>query len=128
MIYPNAKHKLSIINTASRPYLRWLNDGVKTAEGRVNGFVCQRMQVGESILLFDKKTEQYIFGLISRKSAYKNFEQMLLSEGMKNMLPFLSDEASILDGVRVYESFPQAYRVKKFGCVAIAIEIKECKI
>lgn len=52
---------------------------------------------------------------------------MLLSEGVKNMLPFL-DAEDLEQGIKVYESFPGAERVKKFGCVAIGIKVIKAKL
>lgn len=40
-------HRISIINTPDRPYLKWLSRGVKTAEGRVNTSSRRKMRVGD---------------------------------------------------------------------------------
>lgn len=121
----SAKHKLSIINTPKRPYLTWLKDGIKKAEGRVNSCTIQRMNVGESIFLYSR--DQYIFGTISFKHTYETFEEMLRKEGVSNMLPFL-DNDDISAAIDVYNAFPGAERVKKFGCAAIGIDVMEYKL
>ena len=38
------------------------------------------------------------------------------------MLPFLKSN-ELAQAIKVYESFPGAERVKKFGCVAIGIKV-----
>lgn len=120
-----SEHKLSIINTPKRPYLTWLKDGSKKAEGRVNSCTIQRMNVGESIILYSR--DQYIYGIISSKHLYKTFEEMLRNEGVKNMLPFLNND-EISAAVDVYNSFPGAERVERFGCAAIGIEVMKYKL
>lgn len=122
-----AKHRLSIINKVSRPYLSWIKDGVKTAEGRVNNYSCRKMKIGEIIVLYDLHNDQYIYGLISFKHIYKTFEEMLRFEGVKNMLPFLEND-EIEKGIEVYNSFPGSARVKIFGCVAIGIKVIKYKL
>lgn len=77
--------------------------------------------------MFDDGRNQNIYGQISFKHEYKNFREMLLSEGVKNMLPFL-DAEDLEQGIKVYESFPGAERVKKFGCVAIGINVIKAKL
>jgi len=43
------------------------------------------------------------------------------------MLPFLAN-SDLEKGVQVYENFPGAERVAKFGCVAIGIKVTEASI
>lgn len=47
---------------------------------------------------------------------------MLISEGVKNMLPFLNND-ELEKGIKVYQNFPGAERVKKYGCIAIGIKV-----
>lgn len=58
-------HRISIINTPDRPYLKRLSSGVKTAEGRVNTPARRKMIEGEYIFLFNNKRDkrdQNIYG------------------------------------------------------------------
>lgn len=119
----NKVHHMSIINTVERPYLKWLASGEKTAEGRINTPDRRKMQVGEYIFLFNNiKEDQNILGIISFKHEYKTFREMLITEGVSNMLPFLKSE-DLEQAIKVYEGFPGAERVKKLGCVAIGLKI-----
>ena len=127
MDVPSKVHRLSIINTIERPYLKWLANGQKTAEGRINTPARRKMQVGEQIFLFNNKKDQNILGVISFKHEYKTFREMLASEGVNNMLPFLKSE-ELEQAVKVYESFPGAERIKEFGCVAIGIKVIHAKL
>ena len=121
-ICPKAKHNFSMINTADRPYLSWLASGKKKAEGRVNTPKYRSIKVGDTVSFFDRKTGHYIYGKIKFKHEYQSFEEMLTSEGISNMLPFLEDH-ELTKGVAVYDSFPGASRVHQFGCVAIGITV-----
>lgn len=115
-------HKFSMINTSERPYLTWLKEGVKTAEGRVNTPKYRNIKIGDEIMFTDTETDKFIRGFVTFKREYDTFEEMLTSEGVKNMLPFFSDE-NLKEAIQVYKSFPGAERVKKFGCVAIGMKI-----
>lgn len=114
-------HVKSIINTPSRPYLSWLKNGEKTAEGRINSPAWKKITVGDWLMLKDSKTDEYLLGIVSFKHEYKIFKEMLLTEGVSNMLPFLNADA-LEEGIKVYESFPGAERIQTFGCVAVGIK------
>ncbi len=120
-------HKFSMINTRERPYLKWLKDGVKTAEGRVNSEKYQNIKVGDEIMFTDIKSGDFISGTVTFKHQYTTFEDMLKAEGVKNMLPFL-DDSDLEKGVQVYQNFPKSERVKEFGCVAIGIKVTNSKL
>jgi len=68
-------HRMSIINTVERLYLKWLACGEKTAEGRINTFARRKMKVGEQIFLFNEKEDQSILGIISFKQILKHSEK-----------------------------------------------------
>lgn len=116
-----------MINTATRPYLSWLESGKKTAEGRVNGPAYQKMRVGDSISFCDRKSGQYIYGTVKSKHEYMSFQEMLSSEGVSNMLPFLKD-SELMEGVKTYNRFPGASRVNQFGCVVIGISVTKSNL
>ena len=118
----NRVHKFSMINTPERPYLKWLKDGIKTAEGRVNSEKYQGIQLGDEVFFTDTQSENFIKGIVIFKHEYVSFKEMLISEGVKNMLPFLNND-ELEKGIKVYQNFPGAERVKKFGCVAIGIKV-----
>ena len=116
------KHSFSIMNTKERPYLKWLSEGIKTAEGRVNAEKYQNIEIGEYVLFHYE--EEYIYGTVKFKHEYSSFREMLLNEGVPNMLPFLKND-EIDKAVEVYNAFPGSERVKIYGCVAIGIDIVE---
>ena len=122
-----AIHKFSMINTVERPYLKWLRDGIKTAEGRVNTEKYQKIAIKDEVVFNDIKSDDFIRGVVIFKRKYTTFEEMLKSEGVKNMLPFLND-SDLIKGIQVYQNFPGSKRVKRFGCVAIGIDVTESRL
>lgn len=115
-------YKFSIINTPQRPYIKWLRDGVKKAEGRVNTPKFQVIKIGDLISFSDINSKDSIEGIVKFKHEYKDFRSMLIKEGVSNMLPFLMDD-QLEEGVKVYEAFPKSERVKIFGCLALGIRV-----
>ena len=120
---PKSDFYLSIIDTPERPFLKWLCDGTKTAEGRVFRDTCRKMQEGATIVLEDKHYGKWIFGRIKFLHRYNSFREMLETEGLENMLPFIHS-GNIDEGVCVYESFPGGHEVLRKGCVAIGIDVQ----
>lgn len=113
-------HKISILQTADRPYLQWLVRGIKTAEGRVNTPTYQSMRPGDRLTLVDKANRESLTGVITFLHNYASFRKMLENEGVRNMLPFLRDD-EVEAGIKIYQSFPGSHRVQIFGCVAIGV-------
>lgn len=125
--FPHADHTFSIIDTPERPYLHWLQTGIKTAEGRVNSPKYQKTRVGDTIIFIDQSQSQYIYGTIIFKHEYHSFHAMLNAEGVSNMLPFLNS-SDLQQGIAVYNQFPGSERVQIFGCVAIGIKVENYKL
>ena len=53
-----------MINTFERPYLKWLKDGIKTAEGRVNSEKYQGIQLGDEVFFTDVQSENFIKSIV----------------------------------------------------------------
>ena len=82
----------------------------------------QEIQLGDEVFFTDTQSENFIKGIVIFKHEYVSFKEMLISEGVKNMLPFLNND-ELEKGIILYQNFLGAERVKKFGCVAIGIKI-----
>ena len=122
--HPKSDFYLPIINTPQRPFLKWLCDGTKTAEGRVYRATCKKMKKGATIVLEDKRRNEWIYGRIKFLHRYASFRKMLEREGVNHLLPFLG-ENDIEKGIQVYESFPGGKGVLREGCVAIGIAVQK---
>lgn len=119
-IHSNIKeHVLSCMNPAEMPFLSLIFEGKKTAEGRINSPVCQKMRPGDRLRLVDRQSGHYVLCAITYLHCYKSFRKMFDAEGLYNMLPFAR---TVEEGVAAYEAFPGARRVAKMGCVAIGVQ------
>lgn len=120
-------HRFSIINTLERPYLRWLQEGVKTALAAVNTEKCQRIQIGNEITLTDRQNISYVKGVVIFRHEYDTIREMLQSEGVKNICPFLNDD-DLEKAVQMYQNLPEFFGAKKYRCVAFGLQIVESKL
>ena len=114
-----------MINTPERPYLKWLKDGIKTAEGRVNSEKYQKIKIGDEIIFIDTKSDDFIKGFVIFKHEYETFEEMLKAEGIKNMLPFLND-ANLEKGIQVYTNFnlPIHTQLPRISCQIFRMNLR----
>ncbi len=113
-------------------YLNAIMQGKKLFEGRVNGDTCKKMRVGDYIKLFDRYARWGILCKISTLNTYKDFQEMLKDKGVLPMLPQLEEKAKrysedqlIKEGVKIYQNFPAANRVNRFGAIAIGVKFLE---
>ena len=118
------KHSLTIQNRKEAPYLDFIRNGTKKAEGRVNLHFFSKYSVGDTLQLHNRF--EGILCEISFLHRYKNFEEMVTREGVENLVPHvvdsqLSNEELIRKAVAVYKSFPGADRVSRFGALAIGV-------
>ncbi len=120
-------YEFSMSDAPGRPYLKWLSTGLKKAEGRINTQKYRDLQLGDIVIFRNATKDKFIKGSISFKHEYNSFKEMLESEGVSNMLPFLNNN-EIQQGIEIYESFPGSERVQQFGCVALGIEIMDFKV
>lgn len=95
--------------------------GPKTVEGRLNSPKFKNLQVGMSICFSSQSTEQTIVCVVQEIHRYQNFKDMLLAQGIGNMLPGITNFEQAVD---MYESFP-GYKDKIALCGIIAIKIKK---
>ena len=116
-------YKLNFMNDPKNSLLKTIVKGNKKAEGRVLSDYIKSFKIGEELLL--QASQEFVVCEISYLNFYKSFEEMLNTEGFKNMIPFAQcfDEA-----LRVYKSFPGANRVKVNGCCAIGIKYLRGKL
>ncbi len=122
-------HRLPMKGTI---YFDYIMSGKKKYEGRVSGYVCSSMLVGDYLSLFDRRAGWGIICEITSKDEYKGFEEMLKDKGVLSMLPQLEDaskrlmqEELIKKGVKIYESFPGSKRVYTAGAIAIGVKFIE---
>ena len=96
------------------PYFSFLKNGQKTIEGRLGKEKWLQLKKDE-ILIVNKSLKLKVI----KVTKYKSFEEMLIFEGIKNVIP---DKQSLKDAVNVYYNFYSIEDEKKYGVVAIKIK------
>ena len=56
---------------------------------------------------------------------YDSFEDMLNSEGVQNLVPFVDN---FNDALKIYNSFPGSQKVQSSGCCAIGVKSIESRL
>ena len=120
-------HRFLISNKVDRPYLRWFQEGKQKVFGSINIDKCHKIKVGDEIQLVSKQNDAYVKGIVIFKHKYDTLCEMLKSEGVKNLLPFLNDD-DVEKGVQVYQDTPEYHCVNEYGCVAFGLKIVESKL
>lgn len=110
-------YTLKFINNPDLPLFKCIVDGSKKAEGRIASDYVRKFKVGEELLL--QATGEFVVVKITYLNFYNSFEEMLNTEGFKNMIPLAE---SFEDALNVYKGFPGSKRVKSMGCCAIGIK------
>lgn len=95
------------------PYFTSIIEGKKTVEGRLNKGKFAEMQVGD-ILKINSRAEYKIIA----KNQYKKFAEMIVAEGLKNVIP---DKETIEEAVQVYYQFFTKEDEERYGVVALRI-------
>ncbi len=113
-------YKLSIIDNDKLPFLKYIASGKKKAEGRAASEFVRNLKIGEKLLLFSKA--KFVICNIKYLHFYDSFENMIDTEGLENMVPFV---ATTEQALKIYRSFPGAQRVKTLGCCAIGLDFLE---
>ncbi len=96
------------------PYFSFLKDGQKSVEGRLGKEKWLQLKKDE-ILIINKSLKLKIVKI----TKYKSFEEMLIFEGIKNVIP---DKENLKDAVNVYREFFSIEDEKKYGVVAIKVK------
>ncbi|MCB1073398.1 MAG: hypothetical protein KDK96_09920 [Chlamydiia bacterium] len=126
---PPRMHNLPMKGTI---YFDYIMSGKKKYEGRVCGYACNSMRVGDHLKLFDRRAGWGIICEVTSKDQYRGFEEMLRDKGVLPMLPQLEDasrrlseEGLLREGVKIYQAFPGSQRVHSAGSIAIGVKFIE---
>lgn len=97
------------------PYLSFIKSGKKTVEGRLGKDKYLDLKQGDLIKINDIEVE------VEDVVHYLSFKDMLIMEGIKNVIP---DAGDLESAVKVYYKFYRKEDEEKFGVVGISIKIK----
>lgn len=99
-------------------YFWSLVSGEKSIEGRLYDERRRRIMKGDHVRMFcDEGYEAYF--LVKDVRVYDSFREMLLNEGLDNVLPGIKE---IEKGVEVYRKFYSEKEEKRYGVCAIELE------
>ena len=122
----NSIHKLLMMNTPEFPFLRWWKDRKKTIYTCVNIEKCQEIKEYDEVFLKAFKDNNFVSGIVSFKHEYDSYEELLETEGVKKILPFLEDD-DVDKAIKFFKNFKGFEFVNDFGCVAIGIRVLDLK-
>ena len=106
-----------IINiSVQEPYFSHILDGKKTIEGRLNKGKFLDIKAGDTLMINNQV--EYI---VEDKKQYSSFKEMLVNEGIENVVPEVKD---IDEAVDVYYKFYTKEDEDKFGVVGIKLKKK----
>lgn len=129
LVLPKSNHSITIKSNRKTPYIQWIAEGVKTAEGRVCSSAFARMKVGETVCFYNYTS--YVLCKIVGMHKYPSFEDMVDTEGPVNLIPSvksLPEERQRDAAVAIYKGFPGSQRVQRMGAVAIVVKPIESKL
>ncbi len=106
------KYKLEL--DVQEPFLSFIKSGEKKVEGRLAKEKYLNLKNGDLIKINDIEVK------IKNISKYTSFEEMLIMEGVKNVIPNIK---KLGEAVNVYYKFYSKEDEKTFGVVGINIKI-----
>jgi ASC-1-like (ASCH) protein len=108
--------------TLQPKYINLIRSGQKTCEGRINSGGFANLSIGQTIEFFSKKDpSNRVSCRVVGINPYNSFYDMLVGEGVENMLPGVS---SVEEGVRIYENIPSYMdRARRSGVVSLRLEL-----
>lgn len=102
------------------PWFTFIKNKKKTVEGRLGGGYFAKLQKGERVVFYNRKTNDEVSATIIDVIKYQSFEDMLNKEKLDNVLPSIDN---ISQGVEVYRQFYSEVDERRMGVVAIRIQI-----
>ncbi len=104
----------------AEPWFSLIREGKKTAEGRLNSPKYAKIKIGDSLLLWSQAygEEVNITRVVTGRNEYKSFGDMILGEGIENILPGYND---LTAGIAVYHQYYTPELEAKHGAVAFQL-------
>ena len=103
--------------TISQPYFKYISEGKKKIEGRLNKGKFSQFKNGDILNIINNDNKIKV--KIKKINKYKSFEVYLMQEGLKRTLP---NTKTIEDGIDIYHKFYTKEDEDKYGILAITIK------
>lgn len=108
----NSKYKFEL--DVQEPYLTFIKTGQKKVEGRLGKEKYFNLKSGDLIKINDIKVK------VISIAKYPSFKNMLIMEGVKNVIP---NGRNLKNAIKVYYKFYSKKDEKMFGVVGITIKV-----
>lgn len=107
-------------NHRAEPYFTFVKKGIKTVEGRLNKGKYKEIQPKDHIVVFNNEETESFEVIVIGVRNYFSFKELLEKEGLKKVLPNVE---TLEEGSNIYREFYSEEDEKKFGVVAIEVEV-----
>lgn len=128
IIFPHPDSTPTRHNISINPlYLSLIRDGKKKVEGRLNKSVFRTFKANDMVTWSAKDPQRNppAKTVITAIRRYDSFEDMLINEGVRNVLPNVKKTgmASVEEGISIYRRFYSFADEQKYGVVAVELDI-----
>lgn len=108
--------------TLKERYIRAIIAGKKTKEARMATTMFKQWEVGDKVKFFSKRNpELYVVVVLTKKTHYSSVPEMLLHEGMENLLENVD---SIKHATKIYRRIPNYRNLEeKYGVLAFSFDV-----
>lgn len=97
------------------PYFSYIKNGIKIIEGRLNKGKFLEMKMGDEILLNESVKLEVV-----NKTIYKTFKEMIMFEGIKNVVP---DAKNIEEAEATYYKYYTKEDESQYSVVGIQVRV-----
>jgi len=122
--YLKIKGGMSYEFHVSKPWFAFIESGEKTTEGRLNKTTFAELKPNDIVTWFNiddqTKERKECKTKITNVNHYQTFREMILAEGIENVLPGIDN---IDDGVGVYRKYYTSEAESQYGVLAIQLEL-----
>jgi ASC-1-like (ASCH) protein len=112
-----AKMAEQVMNVQN-PWFNYIKEGHKTIEGRLNKGKFANLKVGDIVVW--ENAGKKIRTKLTRIEHYKSFSDMIINEGLRNVLP---GKKTLNDGINVYRGFYSEAKEAEYGVLAIQVKL-----
>jgi ASC-1-like (ASCH) protein len=104
--------------TVNEPWFIYIMNGQKTVEGRLRKGKFLDLKRGDIVTIINSENTR-ITKKIKRVTNYISFSNMIILEGIDNILPGVH---TLEEGIQIYRQFYTKEMEEEFGVIAIEIE------
>lgn len=111
-------YERTIQNYEPTPWLNWIEQGIKTYEGRLNKGDWLNLKIGDTIIWSDKKGKR-IKTTVTNLKYYSDFGEAF-QDLKEKLIPI--PNITVYDAKKLYWKFFNQKDIEKYGVIAIGVE------